>query len=88
MANCIALGLTKRRARLAGKLELKHQELNGLTRYLEAVDATLAQFVPRFNAETIKAKAFRLPNDWSNRATIHRIKPQAMPICGWRPTRG
>jgi hypothetical protein len=40
---------------------------------LENLDATIVQFDPDFQVETIKPKAFRPPKDWSNRGQMSRI---------------
>lgn len=40
---------------------------------LETTDAALAIFDPDFKAETIKPRAFRPPDDWSNRGEMSRM---------------
>jgi len=40
---------------------------------LESLDATIVQFDPDFQIESIKPKAFRPPKDWSNRGQLSRI---------------
>jgi hypothetical protein len=40
---------------------------------LESSDATIVQFDPDFQVETIRPKAFRPPKDWSNRGQMFRI---------------
>jgi hypothetical protein len=40
---------------------------------LEALDATIVQFDPGFQVETIKPKAFRPPKDWSNWGQMSRL---------------
>jgi hypothetical protein len=37
------------------------------------LDATILQFEPDFKLDTIQQKAFRPPNDWSNRGRMTRI---------------
>jgi len=39
----------------------------------ESLDATIVQFDPDFQVETIKPKAFRPPKDWANRGEMSRI---------------
>jgi hypothetical protein len=60
-------GLVKRRAQLAGDIENTHEALRKMVLDLESLDATIVQFDPDFQVETIKPKAFRPPKDWSNR---------------------
>jgi hypothetical protein len=40
---------------------------------LESLDATILQFDPSYRVESIKAKAFRPPKDWSNRGEMSRL---------------
>jgi hypothetical protein len=74
-------GLVKRRAQLAGDIENTHEALRKMVLDLESLDATIVQFDPDFQVETIRPKAFRPPKDWSNRGQMSRIilsgaKPQ------------
>src|SRR5258708_12034235 len=66
-------GLVKRRAELAGDIENTHEALRKMVLDLESLDATIVQFDPDFQVETIKPKAFRPPKDWSNRGQMSRI---------------
>lgn len=66
-------GLVKRRAQLAGDIENAHEALRKMVLDLESLDATIVQFDPDFQVETIKPKAFRPPKDWSNRGQMSRI---------------
>jgi hypothetical protein len=66
-------GLVKRRAQLAGDIENTHEALRKMVLDLESLDATIVQFDPDFQVETIKPKAFRPPKDWSNRGQMSRI---------------
>src|SRR6266852_7525412 len=66
-------GLVKRRAQLAGDIENTHEALRKMVLDLESLDATIVQFDPNFQVETIKPKAFRPPKDWSNRGQMSRI---------------
>lgn len=40
---------------------------------LESLDATILRFDPSYRVESITAKAFRPPKDWSNRGQMSRI---------------
>src|SRR6266404_3860358 len=66
-------GLVKRRAELAGDIENTHEALRKMVLDLESLDATIVQFDPDFQVESIKPKAFRPPKDWSNRGQMSRI---------------
>jgi hypothetical protein len=49
-------GLVKRRAELAGDIENTHEALRKMVLDLESLDATIVQFDPHFQVETIKAQ--------------------------------
>jgi hypothetical protein len=66
-------GLVKRRAELAGDIEKAHEVLRKMVQDLENLDATILQFEPSYQVETIKPKAFRPPKDWANRGEMSRI---------------
>jgi len=66
-------GLVKRRAELAGDIENAHEALRKMVLDLEALDATIVQFDPGFQVETIKPKAFRPPRDWAQRGEMSRL---------------
>lgn len=66
-------GLVKRRAELAGDIERTHEALRKMVLDLESLDATIVQFDPDFQVETIRPKAFRPPKDWSSRGQMSRI---------------
>src|SRR6266542_4298639 len=73
MNTFVVSGLIKRRAELAGDIEQAHEALRKMVLDLENLDATIVQFEPDFQVETIKPKAFRPPKDWSNRGQMSRI---------------
>jgi hypothetical protein len=73
MSELVISGLIKRRAQLAGDIENTHEALRKMVLDLESLDATIVQFDPDFQVETIKPKAFRPPKDWSNRGQMSRI---------------
>ena len=58
---------------MAGDIENTHEALRKMVLDLESLDATIVQFDPDFQVETIKPKAFRPPKDWSNRGQMSRI---------------
>lgn len=66
-------GLVERRAKLAGDIENTHEALRKMVLDLESLDATILQFDPDYRVESIKAKGFRPPSDWSNRGQMSRI---------------
>ena len=66
-------GLVKRRADLAGEIERTHERLRVLVADLDNLDATILQFKPDYQVESIKAKAFRPPADWAKRGDMTRI---------------
>ena len=73
MHEFVLSGLVKRRAQLAGDIDNTHETLRKMVLDLESLDATIVQFDPDFQVETIKPKAFRPPKDWSNRGQMSRI---------------
>jgi hypothetical protein len=73
MTSIVIGALVKRRAELAGDIERTHEALRKMVMDLENLDATIVQFDPDFQVETIKPKAFRPPKDWSNRGQMSRI---------------
>ncbi|MBR0838151.1 hypothetical protein JQ612_33550 [Bradyrhizobium manausense] len=73
MNEFVLAGLVKRRAQLAGDIESAHESLRKMVLDLESLDATIVQFDPSYRVESIKAKAFRPPKDWSNRGEMSRI---------------
>lgn len=73
MTDYVITGLVKRRAELAGEIERTHDGLRKMIIDLEALDATILQFAPDFQLESIKPKAFRPPKDWANRGEMSRI---------------
>jgi hypothetical protein len=73
MSDLIVAGLVKRRAALAGEIEAMHETLRKMVGDLENLDATIVQFDPNFQVETIEPKGFRPPSDWSNRGQMSRI---------------
>jgi hypothetical protein len=73
MTDYVLTGLVKRRAELTGEIEALHTKLSGLLRDLEVLDATILQFDPSHQVETIKPKAFRPPADWAHRGQMSRV---------------
>ncbi len=73
MTDYVVTGLVKRRAELAGQIEATHDALRKMVTDLESLDATIRQFVPDYQAEAIRPKAFRPPKDWANRGQMSRI---------------
>jgi hypothetical protein len=69
----VVSALVRKRAELAGDIELAHERLRQMILALENLDATLLMFDPRYRVESIKPKAFRPPKDWSNRGQMTRI---------------
>lgn len=65
--------LASKRAELSGEIERTHQHLSKLIAELENLDATLLLFDPDYPIETIKPKAFRPRDDWSNRGEMTRV---------------
>ena len=65
--------LVHKRAVLSGEIERTHQHLSKRIAELENLDATLLLFDPDYPGETIKPKAFRPPDDWSNRGEMTRV---------------
>ena len=73
MTDYVLTGLVKRRAEIAGEIEVGHERLKRLIADLESLDATILQFDPSYDLEGIRAKAFRPPKDWANRGQMTRI---------------
>lgn len=73
MTDYVLTGLTKRRAELAGEIEATYERLRQLVASLESLDATILQFDPTYQVESIRPKAFRPPKDWANRGEMTRI---------------
>jgi|SRR6185437_9871730 len=70
MSELIVQGLSKRRAILTHEIEETHERLRRMIVDLENLDATLLQFDPALELETIKPRAFRPPKDWSKRGEM------------------
>ena len=73
MTDYVVAGLAKRRAELTGEIERAHERLRQMVADLESLDATILQFAPDMQIESIRPKAFRPPEDWSNRGEMTRI---------------
>lgn len=73
MTDYVLTGLVKRRAELSGEIEHLHEHLRQLVIDLEHLDATILQFDPNYETESIRAKAFRPPSDWAKRGEMTRI---------------
>jgi hypothetical protein len=69
----VVAGLVKRRAILTHDIEETHERLRQMVIDLENLDATLLQFDPKLEIETIKPRAFRPPKDWSKRGEMMRL---------------
>jgi hypothetical protein len=63
----------KRRAMLTYEIEQTHERLRQMVIDLENLDATLLQFDPELEIESIKPRAFRPPKDWSKRGEMMRL---------------
>jgi hypothetical protein len=70
----VVAGLIKRRATLAGDIEAAHESLRKMIRDLENLDATIQQFDPTYQVESIRPKAFRPPKDWAIHTTTQRCR--------------
>lgn len=73
MTDVVVMGLMKRRAVLTYDIEQTHEHLRQMVIDLESLDATLLQFDPKLEIETIKPRAFRPPKDWSKRGEMMRL---------------
>lgn len=63
----------KKRAELSGDIQNTQAKLRQMILDLERVDATLLMFDPDYRIESIKLKAFRPPEDWSERGQMTRL---------------
>jgi hypothetical protein len=82
----VITALVKRRAELAGDIETTQAKLKQMILDLDHLDRTLLMFDPDYRIESIKAKAFRPPEDWSKRGQMTRIilgilRQAAEPLC-------
>ena len=82
----VITALVKRRAELAGDIETTQAKLKQKILDLDHLDRTLLMFDPDYRIESIKAKAFRPPEDWSKRGQMTRIilgilRQAAEPLC-------
>jgi hypothetical protein len=73
MTDYVLTGLVKRRAEMAGELEQAHERIRRLVIDLEHLDATIRIIAPDFEPETVSAKRFRPPDDWSKRGQMSRM---------------
>lgn len=73
MTDPVINGLMKRRALLTHEIEETHERLRQMVIDLESLDATLLQFDPKLQIETIRPRAFRPPKDWSKRGEMTRL---------------
>jgi hypothetical protein len=73
MNEFVVNGLVKRRAEMAGEVELTQKHLAKLVHDLEQLDAVILQFDPTRDIASIKPKAFRPPADWSKRREMGRV---------------
>ena len=65
--------LCKRRAELSGEIKNTHNNLKRMIQELEHLDKTLLMFDPNHQIEQIKPKAFRPPDNWSQRGQMTRV---------------
>ena len=63
----------RKRAELAGEIENRARELQGLRATLEHLDATLCLFDPAAVPEAIEPKVWRPKADWAKRGEMTRI---------------
>ncbi|HEY5047527.1 MAG TPA: hypothetical protein VII49_05860 [Rhizomicrobium sp.] len=73
MTDPVINGLMKRRAKLTNEIEETHERLRQMVVDLENLDATLLQFDPKLEIETIRPRAFRPPKDWAKRGEMMRL---------------
>lgn len=73
MSEMVITGLMRRRALLTHEIEQTHERLRQMVIDLESLDATLLQFDPKLEIETIRPRAFRPPKDWSKRGEMMRL---------------
>lgn len=73
MTDYMVTGLVKKRAELAGDIELTHDRLRQLVNDLEHLDATLRFVAPDVEVEAIRPKVFRPPDDWAKRGQMSRL---------------
>jgi hypothetical protein len=73
MTELVVQGLVKRRAKLTHEIEETHERLRQAVIDLESLDATLLQFAPHMEIETIRPRAFRPPADWAKRGEMMRL---------------
>lgn len=73
MTDYMVTGLVKKRAELAGDIELTHNHLRQLVNDLEHLDATLRFVAPDMEVEAIRPKVFRPPDDWARRGQMSRL---------------
>ena len=73
MTDYVLTGLVKRRAELTGQIQTTHAALRKMVDDLENLDQTIRQFVPDYQVETIRPKAFRPPQDWAHRGQMSRV---------------
>ena len=72
MTDVVANGLMKRRALPTHYKEQTHERLRQMMIDLESLDATLLQFDPKLEIETVLSGAFRPPKNWAKRGEMMR----------------
>jgi len=82
----VVTALRKRRAELAGDIELATRHLRQLRASLEHLDATLCLFDPAAVPETIDPKVWRPKADWAKRGEMSRgvldtLRRASGPLC-------
>ena len=73
MTSYVIHALVQKRAELSGSIENTHSDLKRMIQELEHLDKTLLMFDPEHRIEQIKPKAFRPPDNWSQRGQMTRV---------------
>lgn len=82
----VVTALRKRRAELAGDIELTTRRLQDLRASLQHLDATLCLFDPAAVPEAIQPKVWRPKADWAKRGEMSRfvldtLRRASAPLC-------
>ena len=70
MADYVLAGLLKRRSELAGEIEQARETFRKLIVDMEHLDATIGQFDPQYEPESIRPRAFFPQKDWAKRGEM------------------
>lgn len=73
MADYVLAGLLKRRSELAGEIEQARETFRKLIVDMEHLDATIGQFDPQYEPESIRPRAFFPQKDWAKRGEMTQI---------------